>query len=98
MHFGEVGSQAAAVSRDGIQETDLRAFWFARNFSINRTKSGGPNPSTCVAKLDNTLMFHAAICRHESCQQETWLRRVSTTVRQVLTEFSEFFHLNSLVC
>ncbi len=25
-------------------------------------------------------------------------RRVSTTVRQVLTEFSEFFHLNSLVC
>jgi len=26
------------------------------------------------------------------------LRRVSTTLRQVLTEFSEFFHLNSLVC
>jgi len=25
-------------------------------------------------------------------------RRVSTTLRQVLTEFSEFFHLNSLVC
>ena len=26
MHFSEDGSQAAAVSRDGIQETDLRAF------------------------------------------------------------------------
>ena len=73
MHFSEDGSQAAAVSRDGIQETDLRAFWFARNFSNNRTKSGGPNPSTCVTKLDSTLIFHAAICRHESCQQETWV-------------------------
>jgi hypothetical protein len=41
----------------------------------------------------------------EAAKERDWMcylvgeaRRVSTTLRHMLTEFSEFFHLNVLVC